>query len=140
MARSAVRRGAPVPSIRVPPRITTSCSGIGSPLPTGGPYCCRLRQPARHRHAVNQYTDLAAKLAFATTNWVVPRPTDGLAVIWSPRERVAVRESRSNQYTERDRRRAAMELRYLGRSGIRVSALTLGTMSFGSMGNTDRDE
>jgi aryl-alcohol dehydrogenase-like predicted oxidoreductase len=33
-----------------------------------------------------------------------------------------------------------MELRHLGRSGIRVSALTLGAMSFGSMGNTDRDD
>jgi aryl-alcohol dehydrogenase-like predicted oxidoreductase len=33
-----------------------------------------------------------------------------------------------------------MELRQLGRSGIRVSALTLGAMSFGSMGNTDRDD
>jgi aryl-alcohol dehydrogenase-like predicted oxidoreductase len=33
-----------------------------------------------------------------------------------------------------------MELRHLGRSGVRLSALTLGAMSFGSMGNTDRDE
>src|SRR3954454_9249372 len=33
-----------------------------------------------------------------------------------------------------------MELRYLGRSGIRVSALTLGAMSFGSMGNADRED
>ncbi|HLM05897.1 MAG TPA: aldo/keto reductase [Blastococcus sp.] len=33
-----------------------------------------------------------------------------------------------------------MELRYLGRSGVRVSALTLGAMSFGSMGNADRDD
>ena len=33
-----------------------------------------------------------------------------------------------------------MELRYLGRSGIRVSALTLGAMSFGSMGNADPDD
>jgi aryl-alcohol dehydrogenase (NADP+) len=33
-----------------------------------------------------------------------------------------------------------MELRHLGRSGVRLSALTLGAMSFGSMGNTDRDD
>lgn len=33
-----------------------------------------------------------------------------------------------------------MELRYLGRSGIRISALTLGAMSFGSMGNADPDD
>jgi aryl-alcohol dehydrogenase-like predicted oxidoreductase len=35
---------------------------------------------------------------------------------------------------------SAMELRPLGRSGIRVSALCLGAMSFGSMGNPDRDD
>src|ERR1700709_2387128 len=35
---------------------------------------------------------------------------------------------------------AAMELRYLGRSGIRVSALTLGAMSFGSMGHAAADD
>ncbi|MCW2580076.1 MAG: yhdN 1 [Blastococcus sp.] len=33
-----------------------------------------------------------------------------------------------------------MELRHLGRSGVRLSALCLGAMSFGSMGNTDRDD
>ena len=33
-----------------------------------------------------------------------------------------------------------MELRYLGRSGLRVSALTLGAMSFGNMGNADGDD
>jgi aryl-alcohol dehydrogenase (NADP+) len=33
-----------------------------------------------------------------------------------------------------------MELRGLGRSGIRVSVLCLGAMSFGSIGNRDRDE
>ncbi|TFV88855.1 aldo/keto reductase [Blastococcus sp. CT_GayMR16] len=33
-----------------------------------------------------------------------------------------------------------MELRVLGRSGVRFSTLTLGAMAFGSMGNTDRDD
>ena len=33
-----------------------------------------------------------------------------------------------------------MELRHLGRTGVRVSALCLGTMSFGSLGNTDSEE
>ncbi|MEE2057175.1 aldo/keto reductase [Rhodococcus artemisiae] len=33
-----------------------------------------------------------------------------------------------------------MEYRYLGRSGVQVSALSLGAMSLGSMGNTDADE
>nr|WP_307720199.1 aldo/keto reductase [Rhodococcus wratislaviensis] len=33
-----------------------------------------------------------------------------------------------------------MEMRYLGRSGIAVSSLCLGAMSFGSMGNTDHDD
>src|ERR1700761_3754164 len=48
---------------------------------------------------------------------------------------------RSNQHTESPRGEdAAMELRYLGRSGIRISALTLGAMSFGSMGNADPDD
>lgn len=33
-----------------------------------------------------------------------------------------------------------MEMRVLGRSGVRFSTLTLGAMAFGSMGNTDRDD
>src|ERR1700722_3445953 len=33
-----------------------------------------------------------------------------------------------------------MDLRNLGRTGIRVSPLCLGAMMFGSMGNTDHDE
>jgi aryl-alcohol dehydrogenase-like predicted oxidoreductase len=33
-----------------------------------------------------------------------------------------------------------MEYRALGRSGVRLSALTLGAMSFGSMGNADHDD
>jgi aryl-alcohol dehydrogenase-like predicted oxidoreductase len=33
-----------------------------------------------------------------------------------------------------------MEMRNLGRTGVRVSELCLGAMSFGSMGNTDRDD
>src|SRR5436309_2161413 len=49
---------------------------------------------------------------------------------------------RSGEMSIRKRapREAAVELRYLGRSGLRVSALTLGAMSFGSMGNADRDD
>ena len=33
-----------------------------------------------------------------------------------------------------------MEFRGLGRTGVRVSSLSLGAMSFGSMGNADRDD
>jgi len=33
-----------------------------------------------------------------------------------------------------------MEYRLLGATGVQVSAFTLGTMSFGALGNTDHDD